>query len=78
MKSVTTTLRHGLTIVLMLAAMTAAKQTLAGGTASGTVVSNRATIQYDVAAITQPIIESSPTGNSTPAPRAGSTASTAR
>lgn len=71
MKSVTTTLRHGLTIVLMLAAMTAAKQTLAGGTASGTVVSNRATIQYDVAAITQPIIESSPTGNSTPGAGAG-------
>ncbi len=44
-------------------ALTAAQSAQAVGTASGTSVDNRATVQYSVGATTQPVIESSPTGN---------------
>ena len=71
MKSVTTMLRRGSQVVLTLAAMIAAEQTWAVGTASGTSVNNRATVTYDVAGVTQQGIESSPTGNSTPGPGVG-------
>jgi uncharacterized repeat protein (TIGR01451 family) len=51
--------------------MMAATQSWAAGTLSGTSVDNRATIAYEVAGAVQPIIESSPTGNSTPGAGAG-------
>jgi uncharacterized repeat protein (TIGR01451 family) len=44
-------------------ALSAAQSAQAVGTASGTSVDNRATVQYSVGATTQPVIESSPTGN---------------
>jgi len=71
MRSVTTKLQRALRAVLLLTAMTAAQQGWAVGTASGTAVNNRATVQYDVSGVTQEIIESSPGGNSTPGAGAG-------
>ena len=38
----------------------------AAGTAAGTTINNRATVNYTVGGNAQPLIESSPTGNSTP------------
>ena len=52
-------------MVLGAFALAAAQSALAVGTASGTSVDNRATVQYAVGSTTQPVIESSPTGNST-------------
>jgi len=66
MTSLTTRLRRTAASVLVLTAAIAANEASAVGTASGTLVNNRASISYDVAGVTQPIIESSPTGNSTP------------
>ena len=66
MNSVKKTLKQTGKVVLTLAALSAAHDALAVGTASGTSVTNRATISYDVAGVTQQAIESSPTGNSTP------------
>ena len=43
----------------------------AAGTLSGTSVNNRATVDYDVGGVAQTAIESSPAGNSTPGPGAG-------
>ena len=51
---------------LMLAAVSAAPQALALGTASGTSVENLATVDYQVGGVDQLPIESSPGGNSTP------------
>jgi uncharacterized repeat protein (TIGR01451 family) len=57
---------HGLAgMVLALLAFGVADTALAVGTPANTPVDNRATVQYDVGATTQPVIESSPTGNST-------------
>jgi uncharacterized repeat protein (TIGR01451 family) len=56
-----------LTLLLAtLLVMTAAPFALAAGTPSGTTIQNRATINYSVGAVPQTLIESSPTGNSTP------------
>ena len=52
-------------VVLAAFALSAAQSARAVGTASGTSIENRATVQYAVGATTQPVIESSPTGNST-------------
>jgi uncharacterized repeat protein (TIGR01451 family) len=71
MTSVTRTLIRAAQVALMLAAMIAAKQTLAAGTASGIAVNNRATIEYQVGGVTQEVIESSPTGNNNPGVNAG-------
>lgn len=46
-------------------ALTAAQGAHAVGTASGTSVDNRASVSYTIGASAQPVIESSPTGNST-------------
>jgi uncharacterized repeat protein (TIGR01451 family) len=46
-------------------ALTTAQGAQAVGTASGTSVDNRATVQYSVGSTAQPVIESSPTGNTT-------------
>lgn len=67
----TTTLKRAATVALTLAAMSAANNTWAVGTASGTVVTNRATVEYAVGGVGQEVIESSPTGNSTPGVGAG-------
>jgi uncharacterized repeat protein (TIGR01451 family) len=45
-------------------ALLAAQSARAVGTASGTSVDNRATVAYSVGSTSQPLIESSPTGNS--------------
>lgn len=39
---------------------------MAGGTTAGTNILNRATVNYNIGTVSQPLIESSPTGNSTP------------
>ncbi len=52
-------------VVLASFAIAAAQGAQAAGTASGTSVDNRATVSYAVGATAQPVIESSPTGNST-------------
>jgi uncharacterized repeat protein (TIGR01451 family) len=52
-------------MALAALAFTAAQGAQAAGTASGTAVNNLATVQYSIGATTQPVIESSPTGNST-------------
>jgi hypothetical protein len=46
-------------------ALLSAQGAQAVGTASGTSVDNRATVSYAVGSTTQPVIESSPTGNTT-------------
>jgi uncharacterized repeat protein (TIGR01451 family) len=46
-------------------ALTTAQGAQAVGTASGVSIDNRATVQYSVGATTQPVIESSPLGNTT-------------
>ena len=71
MNSVIIKLKRASQVALTLAAMTAAQQSMAVGTASGTVVSNRATVTYDVAGVTQQPIESAPGGNSTPGSGSG-------
>ncbi len=53
-------------IVLASLALSVGENASAIGTASGTQVNNRATVEYAVGATTQPVIESSPTGNSVP------------
>jgi len=50
-------------VVLAAFALAAAQSAQAVGTASGTSVDNRATVSYAVGSTTQPVIESSPTGN---------------
>jgi uncharacterized repeat protein (TIGR01451 family) len=52
-------------MVSVALAFTAAQGAQAVGTASGTSVDNRATVSYAIGSTTQPVIESSPTGNST-------------
>jgi hypothetical protein len=42
------------------------QQAVAAGTASDTDINNRATINYQISGVAQTLIESSPTGNSTP------------
>jgi uncharacterized repeat protein (TIGR01451 family) len=59
-------------VVLASFALAAAQSAQAAGTASGTSIDNRATVQYSVGATTQPVIESSPTGNSNTGAGAGS------
>lgn len=39
---------------------------MAAGTPAGTNILNRATIEFDIGTVTQPVVESSPGGNSTP------------
>ncbi len=71
MNSVAIRLKRSTQVALTLAAMMAAHESLAVGTASGTVVTNRATVTYDVAGVAQTPVESSPTGNSTPGAGSG-------
>ena len=52
-------------IVLASLALSAAENASAIGTLSGVSVDNRATVEYAVGATTQPVIESSPAGNTT-------------
>ncbi len=52
-------------VVLAAFAFAAAQGAQAAGTASGTAVNNRATVQYSVGSTAQPVVESSPTGNTT-------------
>lgn len=47
------------------------QQAIAAGTASDTNINNRATINYQISGVAQTLIESSPTGNSTPGAGAG-------
>jgi uncharacterized repeat protein (TIGR01451 family) len=47
-------------------ALLAAQSAQAVGTASSTPIANRATVEYAVGSTTQPVIESSPTGNTNP------------
>lgn len=57
---------HGFArLLLALLSLGVADTALAVGTPATTPVENRATVQYDVGATTQPVIESSPTGNNT-------------
>jgi uncharacterized repeat protein (TIGR01451 family) len=56
--------RVGLACVA-LGAIGISEQALAAGTASGTTISNTASVNYQVSGVTQPVIQSSPTGNST-------------
>jgi uncharacterized repeat protein (TIGR01451 family) len=65
MNPVDTKLKHATLAALTLAAMSAAPSVQAAGTASGTSVSNLATVDYAVGGVTQVPIESSPAGNST-------------
>jgi uncharacterized repeat protein (TIGR01451 family) len=58
-------LKRATLAALTLAAMSAAHSVQAAGTASGTSVSNLATVDYAVGGVTQVPIESSPAGNST-------------
>jgi uncharacterized repeat protein (TIGR01451 family) len=51
--------------VLAILALGGADSAFAAGTASNTSIENRATVSYAVGSTTQPVIESSPTGNST-------------
>jgi hypothetical protein len=62
-------------IVLASLALGLAESAGAVGTASGTSVDNLATIQYAVGATTQPVIESSPTGNTVAGVGAGTATS---
>jgi uncharacterized repeat protein (TIGR01451 family) len=52
-------------IALAALALAVAQGAQAAGTASGTSIDNRATVQYAVGSSTQPVIESSPAGNTT-------------
>lgn len=52
-------------VVLAAFAFAAAQGAQAAGTASGTSIDNRATVSYAVGSTAQPVIESSPAGNST-------------
>jgi uncharacterized repeat protein (TIGR01451 family) len=49
----------------------APQHALAAGTASGTTINNKATVNYQAGGIAQTLIESSPTGNTTPGAGAG-------
>ena len=53
-------------MVLVAFALAAAQGAQAVGTASGTSVDNRASVNYSIGSTPQTVIESSPTGNSTP------------
>jgi len=56
--------RAGLACVA-LGVIAISQQSLAAGTASGTSIANTATVNYQVSGVAQPLIQSSPTGNST-------------
>jgi uncharacterized repeat protein (TIGR01451 family) len=66
MNRMDTKLKRATLAALTLAAMSAAHSVRAAGTASGTSVSNLATIDYAVGGVAQLPVESSPAGNSTP------------
>lgn len=66
MKSVKMHLRRGLRLALTMVVVSIPGVALAVGTPSGTSVDNRAQVDYEVGAVAQLPIESSPTGNSTP------------
>lgn len=51
---------------LLVSALLLGQQAFAAGTVASTPVNNRATVGYSVSAVPQTVIESSPTGNSTP------------
>jgi len=63
-----TTRKHVFSALLLIGAIAimVPQHALAAGTASGTTISNKATVNYSVGAVAQTPIESSPTGNSTP------------
>jgi len=56
--------RGGCLILLAASALTLSGNALAAGTAAGTTISNKATLNYSVGAVAQPAIASSPTGSS--------------
>jgi hypothetical protein len=64
MISVNKKLQRTTQIALTLVALSTAHNSWAAGTDSGTSVANRASITYEVAGVAQPLIESSPVGNS--------------
>ncbi len=66
MKSVISHLRRGMKLALTMIVVGAPGVALAVGTPSGTSVDNRAQVDYEVNAVSQLPIESSPAGNSTP------------
>ena len=55
--------RGGILLVLTVAALAASGGAQAGGTTAGTVVNNKATLNFSVGGVGQPVIESSPGGN---------------
>lgn len=57
--------RVGLACVA-LGSIVVAQTALAAGTAATTSINNKATVNYQVGGVAQPLVESSPTGNSTP------------
>jgi hypothetical protein len=59
-------LRIGKGVAAAMLVMAAARTAQAVGTAAGTSIDNRAVINYSVSGVPQELIESSPTGNSTP------------
>lgn len=68
------TIRKSMFLALLLIGVMAAlapQHALAAGTASGTTISNKATVNYQAGGIAQTLIESSPTGNTTPGAGAG-------
>jgi uncharacterized repeat protein (TIGR01451 family) len=56
--------RGGWLILLAATALTVSGNALATGTTAGTTISNKATLNYSVGAVAQPVIASSPTGSS--------------
>jgi uncharacterized repeat protein (TIGR01451 family) len=56
----------GALLLMSAVAVAVPQQASAAGTASGTSIANKATINYQVSGINQTAIESSPAGNSTP------------
>lgn len=53
-------------LLIGVMAVLAPQHALAAGTASGTIINNKATMNYQAGGIAQTLIESSPTGNTTP------------
>lgn len=59
-------LKQATLAALALSSFGAVQSAYAIGTEASTVINNRATVEYAVGGVTQAVIESSPTGNSTP------------
>lgn len=66
MKTVRTSANLFIRLGVTAAALLLGQQVMAAGTDAGTIVSNQATVTYDVGTVTQTPIESDPLGNSVP------------